>query len=434
MVNFNSIENLYDYLQKNFWNFVYDSRFIQENSVFFAIKGQNTDGHNFLKEIFQKDKTIAIIDQKNKFIENKRCILVENVLETLKNLASFKISKIKKNILAITGSSGKTTTKELLFEILSKKYKVFLTEGNQNTKITVPIKILNTALENYDLFIFEIGASCKGEIKYLCEITNPSFGIITKIGSMHLSSFGSEKNIFETKTELFSFLKEKNGTAFINSKFDSLLNFAEEISLKKVIYQKNDDQDKIEIICHDPFLSFSFKEKVYKTNLLGKYQIDNISAALAIGKFFSLEENSILETISTYIPKNKRSEKIITQKKNFLIMDCYNANLEGIIDGLEALDKIEGNKIAILGSMKETGDKTKEFHEKVGLFLQKINLNQVLLLGEEYIYAKNIYKNSKHFIEKKDLENYIIEKDYSDSFFFIKGAKIWSLWDIEKFL
>ena len=336
-------------------------------------------------------------------------------------------------MIAITGSAGKTTTRDLIVSILSKKYKVGSNKKNFNSNISLPLQILN--LENEcDIFVFEIGATRPGDIKFKCDLLNPDYGIITNVGNMHLETFGSREKIFETKTELYDYVKKNEGVVFINYSQKKLIEKADSLEIKKKLYQFNNN-NFVSFEKEDPMVWYRCNEKIFKTNLFGKYQIDNIASAYAIGKYFEVSESNIHDAIQNYMPKDNRSEKILTQKNNSIILDAYNANFDAIISGLKTFGTINSkNKIVILGSMRELGIESESLHKKIGEELKKLRFKDVILLGEEMRFAKKKCNESFFLKSKDELILFLINKKYCDSYFFIKGARFWGLEEIVKYL
>lgn len=422
------LENL---LQKS-RHFECDSRNIGEGDVFFALKGERVDGHDFLDEAFENGASYVIISDKKK--ERENTILVDNVYESLYELALKKRKIIGAPLIAITGSAGKTTTKNLIVEVLSKKYKIGFNKSNYNSSISVPLQLLNLDNE-YDFLVFEIGASKLGDIRSKCDLLKPSFGLITNVGHMHLETFGSLENIFFTKTELYKYLKNNSGKAFVNSSEKKLLEYAKSINLEAIFYQNQSDRDYISLSQEDPFLWYRCGVDVYETHLFGRYHLENIAAAYCLGKYFAVSENDIHSAITTYIPGESRSQKISTLKNNNIILDAYNANLDAIIIGLETFDKVvANNKIVILGSMKETANQTINFHTKIGEKLKECNFSEIILVGEEMEYAKKVCENAILLKNSGELRNFVERRNYVDVDFFVKGAKFWQLWNIVNYL
>ncbi len=415
-----------------------DSRKIKKGDIFFAISGQNFNANTFAKNALKNNAELVILDDEKtfkqlinsvEFIENKnKIILVDNCLETLQNLAKKYRSDLKIPFLGITGSNGKTTTKELVRDVLMKKYNVLATVGNLNNHIGVPLTILSIN-DKHNFVIIEIGANHMGEIKSLINIVNPDFGIITNIGLAHIGEFGSEKNIFKAKRELYDGIFKNNKKIFLN-KDDQMLKKASEkiLDKNKIFYLKG------EVLKSDKFLEVKINNLKIKTKLVGQYNVFNLQAAYTVGNFFKVEEKKIVQALKNYIPKNNRSEILETKNNNEIILDCYNANPSSMKLVIESFgkNKTKKEKVFILGQMGELGKFSSREHKKVLEQISKIS-GKYFLVGEEFLmFEKEFSKNKyfkffgktdelKEFLKKNKLKNYLV---------LIKGSNTMKLFEL----
>ena len=377
-----------------------DSRDVPEGSMFFALKGDTFDGNAYAISALEKGAAYAVIDEKEYAKEsNDRLILVEDVLTTLQQLAKYHRVHLGTPIIGITGTNGKTTTKELISAVLKKKYNVLYTQGNFNNHIGVPKTLLQLTKE-HDIAVIEMGANHPGEIKTLVEIVLPDFGIITNVGKAHLLGFGSFEGVIRTKGELYDFLRTIQGTAFINNDNPHLLGISN--GLKLVKYGQKDAKDllvKGELLECNPFLKFEWQTSstltpqlstvncqlsTVQTRLIGSYNLDNALAAACIGTFFNVPATDISAALEEYTPSNNRSQLTITQD-NKLVVDAYNANPTSMRAALDNFRLIKAeHKMCILGQMGELGDVSEEEHQKVIDLLGDCGFEKVWLVGENF--------------------------------------------------
>ena len=377
-----------------------DSRDVPEGSMFFALKGDTFDGNAYAISALEKGAAYAVIDEKEYTKEsNDRLILVEDVLTTLQQLAKYHRVHLGTPIIGITGTNGKTTTKELISAVLKKKYNVLYTQGNFNNHIGVPKTLLQLTKE-HDIAVIEMGANHPGEIKTLVEIVLPDFGIITNVGKAHLLGFGSFEGVIRTKGELYDFLRTIQGTVFINNDNPHLLGISD--GLKLVKYGQKDAKDllvKGELVECNPFLKFEWQTSstltpqlstvncqlsTVQTQLIGSYNLDNALAAACIGTFFNVPATDISAALEEYTPSNNRSQLTITQD-NKLVVDAYNANPTSMRAALDNFRLIKAeHKMCILGQMGELGDVSEEEHQKVIDLLGDCGFEKVWLVGENF--------------------------------------------------
>jgi len=360
-----------------------DSRTIQANQIFFAITGENFDGHNYVSNVLENGARAAVIDNSEFHIQGKT-ILVESVLECLQSLANFHRRNFKGPVLAITGSNGKTSTKELTYSVLAKKYKVHYTKGNLNNHLGVPMTLLEADLDS-DFLIIEMGANHIGEIHDLCHITEPTHGLITNIGRAHLEGFGSFEGVIKAKTELYHYLSH-NGGSIIYNQDDHILtsNLSKDVS--SYPYEVND----IEFLYQAPTLGFIDLEtaETYQTKLFGIYNQTNIEAAITIGRIFKVLDEDIFDALEAYVPKMNRSQ-IQKFGETTFIKDAYNANPSSMKLSIKSVMNLQTQrKSLILGDMKELGKDEIEMHNEILEYICQGKWNAVILVGSIFPKAK----------------------------------------------
>lgn len=362
-----------------------DSREVKRGSLFFALKGENFDGNKFAQQAIDNGAALAIVDDR-KLSDKKNMLHVNNVLSFLQELAIFHRETLNIPVIGLTGSNGKTTTKELINKVLSTKYKTFATKGNLNNHIGVPLSIL-AIKEQYEIAIIEMGANHIGEIGNLCSISKPTHGLITNIGKAHLEGFGSINGVIKAKSELYAYLEEEKGVVFINSENSLLKEIAQTFNFKEVVgYQNAFHVTKKETL--KGFLKFSINhsKKHYEvnTNIVGDYNLENILAALSVGNYFGVDMANAIMAIESYVPNNSRSQKLET-KFNTIILDAYNANPTSMELALTNFNNLPTNspKMVILGEMLELGDYAQEEHTKIGAIATKLFSN-IILVGKSF--------------------------------------------------
>jgi len=370
-----------------------DSRNIEEGTIFFALKGETFDGNTFAVKAIENGAGFAVIDNV-KYQTNPRCLLVENVETTLQQLAVHHRLQLKIPVIGITGTNGKTTTKELTGNVLAKKFKTVFTKGNQNNHIGVPISVLSIKPDT-EIAVIEMGANHVGEIAALCRISQPTHGIITNIGRAHLEGFGGFEGVIKAKSELYNFLKENKGHIFLNASDALLAKLGREI--RKTKYGSTTDCNLSgEIISKHPFLSvkihFDAGAEIVKTRLIGDYNFSNIMAAATIGEYFGVDADLIVEALESYTPSNNRSQLIKTAH-NQIVMDAYNANPTSMESAIHSFSEFPGNgKTAIIGDMLELGDEAEKEHKHILEFALSQHFENVFLVGPLF---KNIPKEAE---------------------------------------
>ncbi len=397
-----------------------DTRKLIKNDFFFALKGDNFNGNCFAKEAIKSGAKYALIDEKE--YEDKNIFLVKDVLKTLQELATYHRQKLNVPIITLTGSNGKTTTKELINAVLSKKNVTSATVGNLNNHIGVPLTLL--AMTNKtEIGIVEMGANHLKEIEFLCKIALPDFGLITNFGKAHLEGFGSVEGVIKGKSELFDYLKANNKIVFINT--DDKKQVEQIGTYPNVITfgSKTDNNCIVNYIEADPFVVLKYKKEVIKSKLIGDYNSGNISAAIAIGDYFKIPEIDIKSAIENYSPKNNRSE-IIKKGSNEIIMDAYNANPSSMAAAISSFNKLERpNKIAFLGDMFELGETSTKEHQKIVDLIEKMKLNEVYLVGANFYKTRSTFKNIRILRSFEDLEQHLLNNKIKNSSILIKGSR-----------
>ena len=361
--------------------------------MYFALKGDNFDGNKFVQKAFDGGAKYCVIDDITANI-NANCILVEDVLTTLQDLATHHRNTIKIPIISLTGSNGKTTTKELINAVLSTTFKVKATKGNLNNHIGVPLTLLSFT-KDLDFGIVEMGANHKNEIKFLCSIAQPDYGLITNFGKAHLEGFGSIEGVIKAKSELYDFLKQNNKIAFINNNdekqvqqignYNNIITFGSDLNNNCVVTFKN----------ANPYVSLNYNNTLIESQLIGDYNYGNIAVAVAIGNYFKVSTEYIKEAIENYQPDNNRSE-IIEKESTKIILDAYNANPTSMLAALKNIKQLQAeNKYLFLGDMFELGSGAEKEHQDIVNFIEINFKNNVYLIG------KNFYKTtSKEGIQK----------------------------------
>tara|TARA_B110000240_G_C13512201_1_gene460356 strand:+ start:6199 stop:7458 length:1260 start_codon:yes stop_codon:yes gene_type:complete len=401
-----------------------DSRKKNKNCIFFSLSGPNFNGNKFAIKALKNGASYAIVSDKNYALNNKY-IVVENTLKTLQDLAKFHRKKLKIPFIAITGTNGKTTSKELIYKCLQKKLSTGYTKGNLNNHIGVPLTIL-TITKEHEIAVIEMGANHPGEIKKLCEITQPNYGVITNIGLAHLEGFKSLEGVQRAKKELYDYIKLSNGSIFINNE-DKFLNTIS-TDIKRISYGTSGDFSG-NIESSTPFININYKNSKIKSNLSGNYQFYNIMLSICIAEYFKIKKNDIIKAISEYTPSNNRSQ-IIKTTNNKILLDAYNANPSSMTAAINSFASDEiSNKVLIIGDMFELGDHSTEEHKKIIDLTIRTKIKS-FFIGSNFKNhnTKNSYETIEKFIET------IKEKPITDCFIFMKGSRGIALEKLVKYL
>ena len=428
-----------------------DSRECPQGSIFLALKGESFDGNKFAVQALEKGCAYAIVDDPSLAgSDDKRIIIVNDCLQTFKDLAREHRRQFNIPVIGITGTNGKTTTKELVAAVLSQKYNVLYTQGNFNNDVGVP-KTLFRLTKEHEIAVIEMGASHPGDIKTLAETAEPTCGLITNVGRAHLQGFGSFEGVIKTKCELYDFLRTReDGLIFINADNEHLMNQIsddEDIWLTPYSTDSENQYSCIsgEVIACDPFLKFRWREPLLtleqegrsikwhkvQTHLIGAYNIDNLLAAIAVGINFGVDRKQICAALENYVPSNNRSQMTVTEK-NHLIVDAYNANPSSMMAALENFKLMQAdNKMAILGAMRELGEVSQEEHQRIVDYLQTTDIKTVWLVGEEF---ENIRCDYPKFKDVEAVKAAIAEKQPAGHYILIKGSNSTKLFQLPELL
>lgn len=409
-----------------------DSRNCPPDSLFFALKGDKFDGNDYIKDALNNGAAIAIGDRAD-LPQDKRIICVDNALRSLQDLANHHRQQINVYVIAVTGTNGKTTTKELIAAILSTEFSTLFTQGNLNNHIGVPLTLLQ--LKPFHRFaVIEMGANHPGEIKALCRIADPDFGLVTNVGKAHLEGFGSFEGVIRTKSELYDYLRKKRGIAFVNSDNPVLLTMSKKIS--RVCYGLSSDN----FIQGKNITSSSMQEIVWRqlplpasrsqttgywleTQLVGNYNFENILAAICVAAYQGITDANINRAIVNYIPQNNRSQSLKT-KRNCLIVDAYNANPSSMQAALDNFLRMDVSpKMVILGEMKELGEYSLKEHQKLIDYLRENAFDKVVLCGEHFQNSGSIALEWPVFLRTQELLDYLRTETVSGFHILIKGSR-----------
>lgn len=423
-----SIENLYEIFKK-YPEITTDTRKCTPGSIFFALKGANFNGNQYAAKALELGCSYAVVDEKE-YATQPNIILVDDSLRTLQELATFHRRKFKIPVIAITGTNGKTTTKELVTSVLSQEHNIISTQGNFNNHIGVPLTLLKMT-KKHEIAIIEMGANHRGEIESLCEIAQPDFGLITNIGHAHIEGFGSFENIVKTKGELYDYIRYTEGKAFVNYDNPILRDMSQ--GLTAIYYGtegKSYDFVTGEFVSANPYLEFKWKfvstYHTIKTHLIGGYNLANAMAAIAIGKYFGIKGKLISKALEEYEPTNNRSQ-LKDSERNMLVVDAYNANPTSMLAALENFSQMEvSKKTLILGDMKELGIDSIAEHQKIVNYIEDQAFKNVLLVGEEFNHTKN---NFHCFATLDELTEYLRKNPITDSYVLLKGSRSMKLED-----
>lgn len=414
-----SIKKLYDIFLKSS-GICTDTRNIIPDCIYFALKGDNFNGNTFAEEALNKGALFSVIDEETSFTNPGNMMLVDDVLTTLQKLAHHHRKALNTIIIALTGSNGKTTTKELIYAVLSQKYRTQATIGNFNNHIGVPKTLLNLLPET-EIAVVEMGANHLGEINMLCEITEPDYGYITNFGKAHLEGFGSLKGVIKGKTELYRYLKKKDKKAFINGR-DSV-QIAHSEHMDRIIFGTDACDFPINLLSSEKNLRVKFQDEEIQSNLTGEYNFENIAAAIAIGAYFQLSASQIKTGIENYIPKNNRSE-VIQKETNTIIMDAYNANPTSMMAALQNFKKIDSmNKILILGDMFELGLEAANEHQAIVDFLSNDFIGRTYLVGSNFANTKTDIPFIEKFETFESLKQELYNNPPMSAHILIKGSR-----------
>jgi UDP-N-acetylmuramoyl-tripeptide--D-alanyl-D-alanine ligase len=418
-------------------NITTDTRKITKDCIYFALKGEKFDGNTFAQQALEQGAAYAVVDDA-KVAKGDKYILVQDVLTTLQQLANYHRKQLKIPVIGITGSNGKTTTKELVHGILSKKYNTQYTQGNLNNHIGVPLTLL-TITSQHEMAVVEMGANHQLEIDMLCRIAEPDFGIITNIGKAHLEGFGGIEGVKKGKSELYRYLKEINGTVFLHGDDNVLADLAKENNkvtygtnkLYDVVGKCNKNSLFVEFAWRTRYEATEVKEADYiKTNLVGVYNYNNALCAACVGNYFKIEEGLINEAIQNYVPTNNRSQLQKTEN-NSLILDYYNANPSSMQAAIENFyNMTAADKMLVLGDMLELGEESVTEHQAIINLLHEKKLNDYLLVGPIF----SSLQKEKSFVTSKQAQEFLQANPTKNKTILIKGSRGIALEEVIKAL
>jgi UDP-N-acetylmuramoyl-tripeptide--D-alanyl-D-alanine ligase len=405
------IKDLYALYSKNFLVDT-DTRNIRKNTLFFALKGDNFNGNKFAEEALELGASYSIVDEKE-HTTSDAIILVDNVLETLQKLAKYHRNQLDIPIIGLTGSNGKTTTKELIHCVLNEKYTTTATKGNLNNHIGVPLTLLSMTPKT-DIGIVEMGANHLKEIAFLCTLCEPDFGYITNFGKAHLEGFGSLEGVVKGKSELYSYLQTHHKTAFVNP------NDGIQVEKTKHIKRIPFNTDELGFLEVNPFVKLSYKNNAIQSKLIGTYNYTNIAAAITIGAYFEVNPAKIKKAIESYTSTNNRSQ-VIKTASNKIILDAYNANPTSMKAALESFALLkELKKTVILGDMFELGENSAKEHQAIADLTRELPIENIYLVGEHF---SRTHTESHLFNNFEELQNHLIKTDIKEHAILIKGSR-----------
>lgn len=404
------IEELYNLYIKHY-KVDTDTRKIRPNSIYFALKGENFNGNTFAEEALKKGASYSVVDEEE-YATNERIILVDNVLTALQDLARHHRSQIAYPIFALTGSNGKTTSKELINCVLSRKFNTGATIGNLNNHIGVPLTILSFD-QNTEFGIVEMGANHQKEISFLCTIAQPDFGYITNFGKAHLEGFGGVEGVIKGKSELYQFIEQYDKNVFVNPNDSKQMELT--TNLKRIFFDKS-----IKLVSASPFVDVRFKDMYIKSNLVGNYNFDNIACAISMGTYFGVSDSDIQKAIESYVPNNNRSQ-IIETTQNKIVLDAYNANPTSVEAALKSFNNMDAaTKVVILGDMFELGAEAASEHQKIADFAASYGFDKLYLVGENFYKVEGSHVK---FRSLDDIKEHLQDAVIQSALILIKGSR-----------
>tara|TARA_B110000261_G_scaffold98712_1_gene111484 strand:+ start:2890 stop:4161 length:1272 start_codon:yes stop_codon:yes gene_type:complete len=405
-----------------------DTRSIKKGSIFFALKGDNFDGNKFAEQAIKDGAIYAVIDDNS--LSHPKFLKVKDSLESLQELAKLYRSKLlKTKIIALTGSNGKTTTKELITEVLKTKFKISSTLGNLNNHIGVPLTLLKID-PLADFAVIEMGANHINEIKFLTELVNPDFGLITNFGKAHLEGFGNLQGVIKGKSELYDFLISNNKTAFINNDDEIQKKYIG----KKISFGKSDQNNyKFEEVLNGMYSGIKFKDQLLNSKLTGNYNFNNIAFATLIGLHFNIPISEIKKSISEYNPINNRSQIIEINNKS-IVLDAYNANPSSMSSSVQSFNKLNGSKTILLGDMFELGKESEKEHFDLISLCIRNKYENIFLIGLEFFKHKNNFDIPFFYKTKKELINHFKKTPITSKHILIKGSRGMKMEDLINYI
>lgn len=402
-----------------------DTRTIQKGNIWFALKGPNFNANSFAKDALSKGAGLVVVDDPS-IVKGDDYFLVDDGLKALQDLANHHRRQFTIPFLGITGSNGKTTTKELVRDVLAKKYNVHATKGNLNNHIGVPLTLLSIS-EETELAIIEMGANKQGDIAELCAIAEPTHGLITNIGKAHLEGFGGIEGVFKGKTEMYDFISKDQGTLFINSENRQLVEKAQKSTNHLVTFSHEEDDFSAKLVQEVPQMEIGAHGTVFQAKIEGAYNFQNICAALCIGESFGVASEDAIDAVANYVPDNNRSQ-VLKKGSNTIILDAYNANPTSMAAALENFTSHDyARKVVILGDMLELGEETQEQHKEIGELTKRLNLDEVHFCGPHMQSALEGNEQANYWANKEVLSNALKEQPIEHAHVLIKGSRGMSL-------
>ncbi|MCA0931108.1 UDP-N-acetylmuramoyl-tripeptide--D-alanyl-D-alanine ligase [Lutimonas saemankumensis] len=399
---------------------VKDTREDVRDCMYFSLKGESFNGNKYAKEALDKGARFAVIDEEI-YDTDDRMILVDDVLKCLQDLARYHRERLNIPILALTGSNGKTTTKELIHAVLKRKFNCLATSGNLNNHIGVPLTLLTLSTE-HEFGVIEMGANHQLEIDELCKIALPDYGYITNFGRVHLEGFGSFEGVIQGKTEMYRHLAAHGKKVFVNSEDQIQMDRSE--GMNRILFgAENDVHFKTHFLSADPFVRMEFDQVEIQSQLIGNYNYTNIAVAVAIGAYFGIEATEIKKGIEAYVPKNNRSQ-ILDINSNRIILDAYNANPNSMEVAIDNLSKLSADrKIAVLGDMFELGDDSGLEHERIASLASESNLDKIFLIGENFSKTKLTNDSIIKYPSFEEFKDQFRELSIENSTILIKASR-----------
>ena len=412
----NTLETIYQLYSKKYI-VTTDSRKVEPGCVFVALKGEHFDGNDFAYQVANDNIAACVIADRKDLPKHERLFIVDDSLTALQQLAKLHREKCGTPIIGITGTNGKTTTKELVSAVLSQKYNITYTQGNFNNHLGVPLTLLQIKPDT-EIAVVEMGANHPKEIELLCSLAQPNFGIITNIGKAHIEGFGSFEGVVKTKNELYDYLRNTNGTVFLNNDNQLLKDLAHD--LKTVNYGKDNTADcNAKMLSSNPYLSINWDGNIINTNLVGDYNFENVMAAITAGLHFNIEPNLIIKALEDYSPTNNRSQ-FIKSDKNEIVMDAYNANPVSMSNAIKNFRNISDDKhLLILGDMKELGNESLNEHQEIINLINSFDFSNVILVGTEF---SKVNHNFVSFLNVDELISHINQNEISGRKILVKGS------------
>jgi len=403
-----------------------DTRTLEKEALFFALSGPNFNGNLFAKEALEKGAMAVVMDDSKSNFDDDRIIVVENSLKTLQNLATHHREQLNTKLIALTGSNGKTTTKELIREVLSTKYKVLATEGNLNNHIGVPLTLLRLK-EDHEIGVIEMGANHPGEIAALAEITKPNWGYITNFGKAHLEGFGSLEGVVQAKSELYNYLRKNNQQILINGDDSKQLKQSQGANVSSFGNTLKADFIWEALDTIDGYVSIKFQDQLIQSKLYGSYNASNIAAALSIGEIFSIPIVKGKKVVSNYNSTINRSQLLSINETKY-VLDAYNANPTSMLAALSAFaKKPKVSKVVILGDMKELGSTSQLEHEEIATQCLNYNFEKIILIGEQFYSTSIENKRIKKFNDLNTFTKTFDQSNWNFNEVLIKGSRVLQL-------